>query len=108
MLWLCFHGIKSQVAWYRGCALARPLMFSTACQEIYATPGLTICSRHKTVISTAMVTCGFYILQLTAHMNFVVRYRPDEQPSLRPHHDASTFTVNMALNTRGEDYEVRA
>lgn len=39
-------------------------------------------------------------------MNFVVRYRPDEQPSLRPHHDSSTFTVNMALNTKGEDYEV--
>ena len=39
-------------------------------------------------------------------MNFVVRYRPDEQPSLRPHHDSSTFTVNMALNTLGEDYEV--
>lgn len=39
-------------------------------------------------------------------MNFVVRYRPDEQPSLRPHHDASTFTVNMALNKVGVDYEV--
>lgn len=40
-------------------------------------------------------------------MNFVVRYRPDEQPSLRPHHDAATFTVNMALNSRHVDYEVR-
>ena len=40
-------------------------------------------------------------------MNFVVRYRPDEQPSLRPHHDSSTFTLNVALNHKGLDYEVR-
>ncbi|XP_050088585.1 procollagen-lysine,2-oxoglutarate 5-dioxygenase isoform X1 [Anopheles aquasalis] len=38
-------------------------------------------------------------------MNFVVRYRPDEQPSLRPHHDSSTYTINIALNTAGIDYE---
>uniref|UniRef100_A0A146LKA1 procollagen-lysine 5-dioxygenase n=1 Tax=Lygus hesperus TaxID=30085 RepID=A0A146LKA1_LYGHE len=37
-------------------------------------------------------------------MNFVVRYRPDEQPSLRPHHDSSTFTINLALNTPGVDF----
>ncbi|PIK40153.1 hypothetical protein BSL78_23007 [Apostichopus japonicus] len=40
-----------------------------------------------------------------AIMNFVVRYRPDEQPSLRPHHDSSTYTINIALNTQGKDYE---
>lgn len=39
-------------------------------------------------------------------MNFVVRYRPDEQPSLRPHHDSSTYTINIALNTPLVDYEV--
>ncbi|XP_062554119.1 procollagen-lysine,2-oxoglutarate 5-dioxygenase [Armigeres subalbatus] len=38
-------------------------------------------------------------------MNFVVRYRPDEQPSLRPHHDSSTYTINIALNRAGTDYE---
>ncbi|XP_019873641.2 procollagen-lysine,2-oxoglutarate 5-dioxygenase isoform X2 [Aethina tumida] len=38
-------------------------------------------------------------------MNFVVRYRPDEQPSLRPHHDSSTYTINIALNQVGVDYE---
>lgn len=38
-------------------------------------------------------------------MNFVVRYRPDEQPSLRPHHDSSTYTINIALNSYGVDYE---
>lgn len=37
----------------------------------------------------------------------MVRYKPDEQPSLMPHHDASTFTVNIALNRVGVDYEVR-
>uniref|UniRef100_A0A1L8E427 procollagen-lysine 5-dioxygenase n=1 Tax=Nyssomyia neivai TaxID=330878 RepID=A0A1L8E427_9DIPT len=37
-------------------------------------------------------------------MNFVVRYRPDEQPSLRPHHDSSTYTINIALNRVGVDY----
>uniref|UniRef100_A0AAR2KXV1 Procollagen-lysine,2-oxoglutarate 5-dioxygenase 1 n=1 Tax=Pygocentrus nattereri TaxID=42514 RepID=A0AAR2KXV1_PYGNA len=36
---------------------------------------------------------------------FVVRYKPDEQPFLRPHHDASTFTINIALNQVGIDYE---
>ncbi|KRZ19517.1 Procollagen-lysine,2-oxoglutarate 5-dioxygenase 3 [Trichinella pseudospiralis] len=40
-----------------------------------------------------------------AIMNFVVRYKPDEQPALRPHHDASTYTVDIALNKAGEDFE---
>ncbi|KAL4631429.1 procollagen-lysine,2-oxoglutarate 5-dioxygenase 3-like [Arapaima gigas] len=40
-----------------------------------------------------------------AIMNFVVRYRPDEQPSLRPHHDSSTFTINIALNHKGKDFQ---
>ncbi|THD23896.1 Procollagen-lysine 2-oxoglutarate 5-dioxygenase [Fasciola hepatica] len=40
-----------------------------------------------------------------ARMNFVVRYRPDEQPSLRPHHDASSYTLNIALNRPGIDYQ---
>lgn len=39
-------------------------------------------------------------------MNFVVRYRPNEQPSLRLHHDASTYTLDMALNRYGIDYTV--
>ncbi|XP_039278780.1 procollagen-lysine,2-oxoglutarate 5-dioxygenase [Nilaparvata lugens] len=38
-------------------------------------------------------------------MNFVVRYRPDEQPLLRPHHDSSTYTVNLALNRPHIDYQ---
>lgn len=40
-----------------------------------------------------------------AIMNFVVRYQPHEQPLLRPHHDSSTFTINIALNHPHIDYE---
>ncbi|XP_064409106.1 multifunctional procollagen lysine hydroxylase and glycosyltransferase LH3 [Latimeria chalumnae] len=46
-----------------------------------------------------------YYTKAKAVMNFVVRYRPDEQPSLRPHHDSSTFTINIALNRKGIDYQ---
>ncbi|KAJ8254739.1 hypothetical protein GJAV_G00196850 [Gymnothorax javanicus] len=46
-----------------------------------------------------------YYPKAQAVMNFVVRYRPDEQPSLRPHHDSSTFTINIALNRKGIDYQ---
>uniref|UniRef100_A0A1I8JKP9 Fe2OG dioxygenase domain-containing protein n=2 Tax=Macrostomum lignano TaxID=282301 RepID=A0A1I8JKP9_9PLAT len=40
-----------------------------------------------------------------ARMNFVVRYHPEEQKELRPHHDASDYTVNLALNQVGVDFE---
>ncbi|VDN98518.1 unnamed protein product [Rodentolepis nana] len=40
----------------------------------------------------------------TARMNFVVRYKQGEQPSLRLHHDASTYTLDMALNRYNVDY----
>lgn len=46
-----------------------------------------------------------YYPRAQAVMNFVVRYRPDEQPSLRPHHDSSTFTINIALNRKNIDYQ---
>lgn len=45
-------------------------------------------------------------LQAQFDLAFIVRYKPDEQPSLRPHHDASTFTINIALNQLGPDYQV--
>ncbi|VDM54270.1 unnamed protein product [Angiostrongylus costaricensis] len=37
------------------------------------------------------VFIGYYHKPIESNMMFVVRYRPDEQSSLRPHHDASTF-----------------
>ncbi|XP_035237773.1 procollagen-lysine,2-oxoglutarate 5-dioxygenase 1 isoform X1 [Anguilla anguilla] len=47
-----------------------------------------------------------YYTKCTSYLNFVVRYKPDEQPLLTPHHDASTFTINVALNSKGVDYQV--
>ncbi|XP_043088529.1 procollagen-lysine,2-oxoglutarate 5-dioxygenase 1-like [Puntigrus tetrazona] len=47
-----------------------------------------------------------YYTRAQFDLAFVVRYKPDEQPSLRPHHDASTFTINIALNQVGIDYQV--
>ncbi|XP_049885467.1 procollagen-lysine,2-oxoglutarate 5-dioxygenase [Pectinophora gossypiella] len=52
-----------------------------------------------------MVFLGYYHNPPVSIMNFVVRYRPDEQPALRPHHDSSTYTINLALNTPHVDYE---
>ena len=37
--------------------------------------------------------------------NFVVRYKSDEQPALKPHDDESKYTLNIALNRHGIDYE---
>ena len=39
-------------------------------------------------------------------MMFVVKYWPEGQHSLRPHHDSSTFTINVALSKPGVDFEV--
>ncbi|XP_035499661.2 procollagen-lysine,2-oxoglutarate 5-dioxygenase 1 isoform X2 [Scophthalmus maximus] len=46
-----------------------------------------------------------YYTKCSSPLNFVVRYKPDEQPLLTPHHDASTFTINVALNSKGTDYQ---
>ncbi|XP_071331207.1 procollagen-lysine,2-oxoglutarate 5-dioxygenase 1 isoform X2 [Trachinotus anak] len=46
-----------------------------------------------------------YYTKCATPLNFVVRYKPDEQPLLVPHHDASTFTINIALNSKGVDYQ---
>ncbi|XP_072223349.1 procollagen-lysine,2-oxoglutarate 5-dioxygenase 1 isoform X2 [Leuresthes tenuis] len=46
-----------------------------------------------------------YYTKCSNPLNFVVRYKPNEQPLLVPHHDASTFTVNIALNSKDVDYQ---
>ncbi|KAH8309709.1 hypothetical protein KR067_000641, partial [Drosophila pandora] len=51
------------------------------------------------------VFTGYFHNPPRSLMNFMVRYRPDEQPSLRPHHDSSTYTINIAMNHAGIDYE---
>ena len=52
------------------------------------------------------VFLGYFHKPPRSLMNFMVRYRPDEQPFLKPHHDSSTYTINVALNRVGVDYEV--
>jgi len=39
------------------------------------------------------------------NLMFIVRYKPGEQDRLRPHHDASTWTLQIALNRPGIDFE---
>jgi len=51
------------------------------------------------------VFVGYFHKPPRSLMNFMVRYRPDEQPFLKPHHDSSTYTINVALNRVGVDYE---
>eukprot|EP00041_Stephanoeca_diplocostata_P020760 m.470870 g.470870 ORF g.470870 m.470870 type:complete len:901 (+) comp21656_c3_seq1:249-2951(+) len=48
-----------------------------------------------------------YSLRGQETLDFIVRYKGDGegQSSLRPHHDASTVSVTVALNTRGVDFE---
>uniref|UniRef100_A0A0N4UAS7 Fe2OG dioxygenase domain-containing protein n=1 Tax=Dracunculus medinensis TaxID=318479 RepID=A0A0N4UAS7_DRAME len=48
---------------------------------------------------------GYYHQPIESHMMFVVRYKPDEQASLRPHHDASTYSIDVALNKQGVDFQ---
>ncbi|XP_071999185.1 procollagen-lysine,2-oxoglutarate 5-dioxygenase 2 isoform X2 [Engystomops pustulosus] len=53
---------------------------------------------------TLKVFAGYYT-KGHALLNFVVKYTPDRQSYLRPHHDASTFTINIALNTKDTDFQ---
>ncbi|XP_066943980.1 procollagen-lysine,2-oxoglutarate 5-dioxygenase 1 isoform X2 [Macrobrachium rosenbergii] len=48
---------------------------------------------------------GYYNDPPRAIMSFMVRYKPDEQPFLKPHHDTSTYTINVALNKPGIDFK---
>ncbi|XP_062377217.1 procollagen-lysine,2-oxoglutarate 5-dioxygenase 2 isoform X1 [Sardina pilchardus] len=52
---------------------------------------------------TLKVFSGYYT-KAYAIMNFVVKYTPERQAYLRPHHDSSTFTINIALNSKGTDF----
>lgn len=46
-----------------------------------------------------------YYITKSINLAFVVRYKYEEQNSLRPHHDSSSYTVNIALNRgKGVDY----
>ena len=47
-----------------------------------------------------------YSVQARSIMNFVVKYDPNRQYYLRPHHDSSTYTINIALTRPGIDHGV--
>uniref|UniRef100_A0A3Q2E9R0 procollagen-lysine 5-dioxygenase n=1 Tax=Cyprinodon variegatus TaxID=28743 RepID=A0A3Q2E9R0_CYPVA len=53
---------------------------------------------------TLKVFSGYYTKGY-ALMNFVVKYTPHRQAFLRPHHDSSTFTINIALNNKDTDFQ---
>ncbi|XP_068603900.1 procollagen-lysine,2-oxoglutarate 5-dioxygenase 2 [Brachionichthys hirsutus] len=53
---------------------------------------------------TLKVYSGYYTKGY-AVMNFVVKYTPERQAYLRPHHDSSTFTINVALNSKNADFQ---
>ncbi|KAF3703649.1 Procollagen-lysine,2-oxoglutarate 5-dioxygenase 2 [Channa argus] len=53
---------------------------------------------------TLKVFSGYYTKGY-AVMNFVVKYTPNRQAYLRPHHDSSTFTINIALNNKDRDFQ---
>jgi hypothetical protein len=59
---------------------------------------------------------GAYISRLVSHLYsqystkgisiaFVAKYEVGGQKALKPHHDASAYSINVALNSEGEDYE---
>lgn len=52
-----------------------------------------------------MIFFLFYLKTPKAHLNFVVRYRPGEQDHLKPHNDASKYTLNIALNRPKIDFQ---
>ena len=46
-----------------------------------------------------------YTMVAEENLDFIVKYQPEGQPYLRPHHDASSVTVVITLNRRGIDFE---
>ncbi|KAH3821107.1 procollagen-lysine,2-oxoglutarate 5-dioxygenase 1-like isoform X1 [Dreissena polymorpha] len=48
---------------------------------------------------------GYFSNPPRAILNFIVKYHPERQRELRPHHDSSTFTINIALNRPHVDYQ---
>ncbi|XP_075240050.1 procollagen-lysine,2-oxoglutarate 5-dioxygenase 1-like isoform X2 [Convolutriloba macropyga] len=47
----------------------------------------------------------FYVTTENPGQSFIARYKPKEQAYLGLHNDMSTYSLNMALNQRGVDFE---
>ena len=72
-------------------------------------PGMDFQDTWKLILKTFIAPVAEsifvgYTVDGTKTLDFVVKYRPEGQPFLRPHHDASTFSVNVALNQIGVDF----
>ena len=39
------------------------------------------------------------------HIAFVVKYEMEKQKELKPHHDSSTYSINITLNSPGKDFQ---
>ncbi|KAL7675331.1 hypothetical protein ACOME3_001594 [Neoechinorhynchus agilis] len=61
----------------------------------------------KTIVRPMQIKLfkGYEKAEPNAPLSFVVRYHKDGQDRLRPHHDASTYTINIALNRPNIDYQ---
>ena len=46
-----------------------------------------------------------YYMKADVNLDFIVKYQPEGQPYLRPHSDASSVTIVVALNRHGIDFE---
>ena len=75
-------------------AAAASLLISVHCSVIRMSSD----SASRSLMPCAL--CAGYYHEAYSRMNFVVRYHPQEQDRLKPHHDSSTFTLNVALNQR--------
>jgi procollagen-lysine,2-oxoglutarate 5-dioxygenase, invertebrate len=74
--------------------------------HFFSSLDLFFTSKIQNSIKMNVIYVFFYCLKPPAALlNFVVRYRPGEQDFLTPHHDASTYTINIALNTPKVDFE---
>eukprot|EP00051_Salpingoeca_urceolata_P019884 m.294266 g.294266 ORF g.294266 m.294266 type:complete len:114 (-) comp19501_c13_seq4:377-718(-) len=60
--------------------------------------------KERTLQPTPTALQGYFV-SAAKTLDFVVKYTPTGQSLLRPHHDASTFSLNVALNERGVDFE---
>ena len=101
------------------CLRARVCVCVCACVSVHASVSLPLSRRlglnldpcvlrqhsipPRSLISISYLATAYHAGDET--LDFVVRYRPDKQNYLRPHHDASTVTLNVALNQGGVDYQ---
>uniref|UniRef100_A0A8C2GPC7 procollagen-lysine 5-dioxygenase n=1 Tax=Cyprinus carpio TaxID=7962 RepID=A0A8C2GPC7_CYPCA len=85
-----------------------PVLSEKACDELVEemeNHGSWSGGKHEMGFVWFLVDMTHEMSQGYAIMNFVVKYTPNRQAYLRPHHDSSTFTINIALNNKGLDFQ---